>query len=477
MLLCFVQRYDGREALPGGLVPGSRVSQRRAPRASGSCSCSRRCSRTAASSASTRPCSPPPAEHGVSCQVLTLNDPAAALEPAPVPGRRAPGVLRRPRSDSRSRSPRALWLGDYDSVSDRAHQFPESGRRRARRSARSRAARQVVLVAHGIEVWSGIGRRGACRCAGARAPDSVRQPNTPGSGSSSRRRRLEPGRLTLFPNALSEIWRDAVGAESARALPERFILSVTRLEKGDRYKGIVTVIEALSMLEDASLHYCVIGQGDDLPFLQRVAERSGVAQRVHFLRGVSDAELITLYGRCAAFVLPSGKEGFGIVFLEAMYFGAPVIAAAEKGALDVVQDGETGLLVRFGDTVALQGGHRAAAAGRRAAGAADCAAGAPRSRRRCVHVRPLRRAPRRRPRNPRAERGHERRLGADPDAERGEPISASASIPARWSDDIVVFDSLSEDRHRWKSPAARARASCSGASTTMPRSATPRSPR
>ena len=108
------------------------------------------------------------------------------------------------------------------------------------------------------------------------------------------------------------------------------------------------------MLEDSSMHYCVIGHGDDLSFLQRVAERSGIAHRVHFLDGVSDAELITLYGRCAAFVLPSGKEGFGIVFLEAMYFGAPVIAAAEKGALDVVQDGETGLLVRFGDSVALK---------------------------------------------------------------------------------------------------------------------------
>ena len=129
---------------------------------------------------------------------------------------------------------------------------------------------------------------------------------------------------------------------------------MTRLERGDRYKGIVTVIEALGMLEDASVHYCIIGHGDDLPFLQRVAERCGVAHRVHFLRGVSDAELISLYGRCAAFVLPSGKEGFGIVFLEAMYFGAPVIAAAEKGALDVVQDEETGLLVRFGDTVALK---------------------------------------------------------------------------------------------------------------------------
>jgi glycosyltransferase involved in cell wall biosynthesis len=53
------------------------------------------------------------------------------------------------------------------------------------------------------------------------------------------------------------------------------------------------------------------------------------------------------------FVLPIGKEGFGIVFLEAMFFGAAVIAASEKGALDVIQDGETGLLVRFGDTVAL----------------------------------------------------------------------------------------------------------------------------
>jgi glycosyltransferase involved in cell wall biosynthesis len=53
-------------------------------------------------------------------------------------------------------------------------------------------------------------------------------------------------------------------------------------------------------------------------------------------------------------VLPSGKEGFGIVFLEAMYFGAPVIAASEKGALDVIRDGETGLLVRFGDSIALK---------------------------------------------------------------------------------------------------------------------------
>jgi glycosyltransferase involved in cell wall biosynthesis len=70
--------------------------------------------------------------------------------------------------------------------------------------------------------------------------------------------------------------------------------------------------------------------------------------------GVGDAELVQLYTSCQAFVLPSGKEGFGIVFLEAMFFGAPVIAAQEKGTLDVIEDGETGLLVRFGDSIALR---------------------------------------------------------------------------------------------------------------------------
>jgi glycosyltransferase involved in cell wall biosynthesis len=216
-----------------------------------------------------------------------------------------------------------------------------------------RPATEVILVAHGIEVWSGIGRLRRHALARTQSVLCVSQytrqrilEQAPG---------LEPERLTLFPNALSEIWRSTAAIESARALPERFILSVTRIERGDRYKGIVTVIEALGMLEDPSTHYCVIGQGDDLPFLKCVAERCGVSHRVHFLSGVSDAELITLYRRCAAFVLPSGKEGFGIVFLEAMYFGAPVIAAAEKGAVDVVRDGETGMLVRFGDAVALKG--------------------------------------------------------------------------------------------------------------------------
>jgi glycosyltransferase involved in cell wall biosynthesis len=209
-----------------------------------------------------------------------------------------------------------------------------------------------MLITHGIEVWSGIG--GMRRYA-------MRRVNRILCVSHYTRRRileqapaLNADRLIIFPNALADTWARVAPAPSSRPLPARFILSVTRLEPGDRYKGIATVIEAFSMLADESMHYYVVGHGNDLAFLQLVAERCCVRERVHFVRGVSDSELIALYQQCDAFVLPSGKEGFGIVFLEAMFFGAPVIAAREKGAMDVVRDGETGISVHFGDVIAVR---------------------------------------------------------------------------------------------------------------------------
>ena len=210
---------------------------------------------------------------------------------------------------------------------------------------------KIIMVAHGIEIWNGIGPLRREALARAEAILCVSE--------YTRRRiheqapRLDAGKLRVFPNALDETWGRIAPAPSARVPPNRFILSVTRIEKGDRYKGVLTVIEALRFVDDDELHYVVVGDGDDLAFLQLSARRFGVASRVHFWQGITDSELVELYRGCIAFVLPSGKEGFGIVFLEAMYFGAPVIAAAARGALDVVQDGTTGLLVPFGDTIAV----------------------------------------------------------------------------------------------------------------------------
>ena len=210
---------------------------------------------------------------------------------------------------------------------------------------------RALLIAHGIEVWSGLDLRRRWALRRLQTILCV-------SGYTRRRiveqvRGLARQKLRIFPNALGASWGQLSHATRKADPPPPYLLSVTRLEKADRYKGILTTIEAVSMLEDASITYVVVGQGNDLPFLELAARRFGVVDRVHFLKGISDGQLVDLYRNCEAFVLPSGKEGFGIVFLEAMFFGAPVIAAEEKGALDVVRDEENGLLVRYGDAIGL----------------------------------------------------------------------------------------------------------------------------
>lgn len=211
---------------------------------------------------------------------------------------------------------------------------------------------RVVLVAHGVEVWTGLrGLRGwaACRldlvlCVSAYTRDQILR-QAP---------ELPPQRLTLFPNALDDSWTSQPMRVEHTDPPSPFFLSVARLTSADRTKGLYTVLEAFSNLADRSLRYVIAGDGDDVDTLRATARRLGIESRVEFAGPVGDARLRSLYESCRAFVLPSGQEGFGIVFLEAMHFGAPVIAARSKGAIDVITHEQTGLLVDYGDVVGLR---------------------------------------------------------------------------------------------------------------------------
>jgi phosphatidylinositol alpha-1,6-mannosyltransferase len=74
---------------------------------------------------------------------------------------------------------------------------------------------------------------------------------------------------------------------------------------------------------------------------------------VHFFSGLSYAELAACYSACEIFALPSRGEGFGLVYLEAMARGKPVIGGAHGGAPEVIDDGRTGYLVHHGDAPQL----------------------------------------------------------------------------------------------------------------------------
>ncbi|HET7215968.1 MAG TPA: FkbM family methyltransferase [Terriglobia bacterium] len=148
------------------------------------------------------------------------------------------------------------------------------------------------------------------------------------------------------------------GEAAAWGRGERRILSVGTVSQESAYKGYDTVIRALPEVLRAfpNARYVVVGKGDDIARLKRLARYTGVAERVEFAENVPDAELAALYRSCEVFALPSrtmppnGKgwqgEGFGRVYVEAALAGKPVVGSTGGGAAEAVVHGKTGLLVQ-----------------------------------------------------------------------------------------------------------------------------------
>jgi glycosyltransferase involved in cell wall biosynthesis len=97
------------------------------------------------------------------------------------------------------------------------------------------------------------------------------------------------------------------------------------------------------------VQYFVVGSGTDLDRHQRLAELHFVSDRVHFLGSIDTETLQHQYHACDIFVMPSAGEGFGIVFLEAMRYSKPVVAADSGAVAEVVLDQVTGRLVEYGN--------------------------------------------------------------------------------------------------------------------------------
>ncbi len=121
------------------------------------------------------------------------------------------------------------------------------------------------------------------------------------------------------------------------------LMTVARLWSGDIYKGVDVTIRALPKIieEFPQVKYLVIGRGDDQPRLAKLAEDLGIAERVIFAGFVATEELVEHYRVADAYIMPS-QEGFGIVYLEAMDSGIPVLSGDSDGSADPLQDGLLG---------------------------------------------------------------------------------------------------------------------------------------
>ncbi|MDQ2096184.1 MAG: glycosyltransferase family 4 protein [Tychonema bourrellyi B0820] len=134
----------------------------------------------------------------------------------------------------------------------------------------------------------------------------------------------------------------------------KILMTVARLRSTDIYKGVDVTIQALSQIAKTfpNVKYLVIGRGDDQPRLAQLAADLGVAERVIFAGFVPTANLAAHYRLADAYVMPS-QEGFGIVYLEALACGVPVLAGDADGSADPLQDGKLGWRVSHRDSEAV----------------------------------------------------------------------------------------------------------------------------
>jgi glycosyltransferase involved in cell wall biosynthesis len=134
----------------------------------------------------------------------------------------------------------------------------------------------------------------------------------------------------------------------------KVLMSVTRLWSGDIYKGVDVTIRALSQIAEVfpEVKYLVIGRGDDRPRLAQLAKDLGVEDRVIFAGFVATEELVHHYRLADAYIMPS-QEGFGIVYLEAMACGVPVLSGDADGSADPLQNGKLGWRVPHRDRDAV----------------------------------------------------------------------------------------------------------------------------
>jgi D-inositol-3-phosphate glycosyltransferase len=148
--------------------------------------------------------------------------------------------------------------------------------------------------------------------------------------------------LERFQPLAKQAARDALGLKN-----ERIVLFVGRLEP---LKGVDILINAAAMIEsDVDCSVLIVG-GDEssdaqVQELRDLARANGIEHRVAFVGAVDHEQLPLYYNAADVCVVPSHYESFGLVAIEAMASGVPVVASRVGGLTGTVKDGETGYLI------------------------------------------------------------------------------------------------------------------------------------
>lgn len=214
------------------------------------------------------------------------------------------------------------------------------------------------VVAHGIEAWNV--QRPSLKKALHHA-DRILAVSEYTRDRLLAEQRLDPSRIHILPNTF-DADRFSIIPKPAHLLNkynlqanQPIILTVARLSEAEQYKGYDQLLLALPAIRQVlpDVHYILVGQGGDRPRVEQMITQLKLHDCVTLAGYVPDAELVDHYNLCDVFAMPSKGEGFGIVYLEAMACGKPVLAGNCDGAQDALCQGELGVLVDPDDVTAI----------------------------------------------------------------------------------------------------------------------------
>ncbi|MDQ2719727.1 MAG: asparagine synthase (glutamine-hydrolyzing) [Bacteroidota bacterium] len=213
---------------------------------------------------------------------------------------------------------------------------------------------KLLLITHGIEAWepmTGLRKDMLFKC------DKILSVSKYTKGVITKLNSFPEDKIQVINNCLDPFLDEPDKQEKNYHLLKRYglqpedivLMTLTRLATRERYKGYDIVIESVQKLIETHPHlkYLIVGKYDneEKSRLDNMIEESGLKDHVIFTGFVPDEELAGHFKLADIYIMPSEKEGFGIVFIEAMYYNKPVIAGNTDGSTDALLDGRLGLLV------------------------------------------------------------------------------------------------------------------------------------
>jgi phosphatidyl-myo-inositol dimannoside synthase len=221
---------------------------------------------------------------------------------------------------------------------------------------------KIILLAHGIEVWQPLNARKKMMLASC---DKIVSVSSFTKDKIIGLHSIESTKCKVLNNCIDPYLIKPLQKNKNIHLLKRYgftsndiiLLTLTRLSPKDRYKGYAFILAALETLviKNTKLKYLLAGgcTADEKQFIDGLIKTYKLEKHVVLTGFIKEEELADHFSLADIYVMPSVKEGFGIVFVEAMYYGVPVIASNADGSTDALLQGKLGLLIEPESTLAV----------------------------------------------------------------------------------------------------------------------------